>query len=160
MKSRTKMISVFLIASIIVSISFAAAQGMFEGGFHNSSPGLLGDLFLGTNRTINQEIQSAIKNDDYSTWKSLIESQLTEDNFNMIVNMSNQTQFKPLDNRTMNWTGNFTIPFPRHFDQGNMTGNWTGNFTMPFPQNFDRGNLTDNGSKDFTSLDHHRHFFR
>ena len=33
-----------------------------------------------------QEIQTAIDNKDFATWKSLMESQLTEDNFNKLVN--------------------------------------------------------------------------
>ena len=36
-------------------------------------------------QAFHQEVQTAIQNDDYATWKSLMESQLTEENFQNIV---------------------------------------------------------------------------
>ena len=38
-------------------------------------------------QAFHQEVQTAIQNDDYATWKSLMESQLTEENFQNIVDM-------------------------------------------------------------------------
>lgn len=40
----------------------------------------------------NSEVENAIKNNDYATWKSLLESQLTQENFNKVVEQYKKMQ--------------------------------------------------------------------
>lgn len=47
---------------------------------------------LTMNQTVLREIQDAIMNKSYETWKSLVESQLTEYNFNQISKSINQSR--------------------------------------------------------------------
>jgi hypothetical protein len=48
------------------------------------------NIFI-ANQSIINEITTSIIDNDFSTWQSLIEAQLTEENFNKLVEMSNKT---------------------------------------------------------------------
>ena len=86
-------ITVLLIFSVI-AVGFVSAFPMGFGGFFNK------DLTAEELKTLveeNQQMTQAIENGDYDTWKALMEeridrmkSELTEENFNQIVENHNQ----------------------------------------------------------------------
>jgi len=86
-------ITVLLIFSVI-AVGFVSAFPMGFGGFFNK------DLTTEELKTLveeNQQMTQAIENGDYDTWKTLMEeriekmkSELTEENFNQIVENHNQ----------------------------------------------------------------------
>lgn len=121
MKQKTIILSAFLaiFALILIVGSVSAFSGF--GKSHGSPDNKGGFAMFGVNQT---EIQNAIKNNDYASWKSLIESQLTEENFNKLVEMSKNFNMTgvpkdmPQFNPDMNQTGDFR---EKHSPR-NMTG--------------------------------------
>ena len=94
---KKELITILLLSMVIVGISITSAES-FE---KNISP-IQGNNFYGWNMSQMQEIQNSIqqsiKDNDYDSWKtlmkkqiSLMESQITEDNFNKFVNMQNKS---------------------------------------------------------------------
>ena len=120
MKKKTiNYIGIFAVIIVaILGVGFVAAYniGHFGGGF-----GIVGNSKNMTQSQIQQmkdfntQVQTAIKNNDFATWKSLMESQLTQSNFNNIVANYQKTP------QMMNQTGNF---------KWHMPGNFTGSFKM------------------------------
>jgi hypothetical protein len=96
MKNKT----VYGIIAVIVVVALAVGSvSAFGFGF--------GPMFKGGNdltdeekaemQAFQEDIQTAIDNNDYAEWKSLMESQLSEDNFNLIVEQnSKMTEMKDL----------------------------------------------------------------
>jgi hypothetical protein len=91
------MLGIFALAVIaVLGVGIAVASPMEKGfGFVNNHN------FTAAEKTAlqtqMQEIQTAIDNKDFATWKSLMESQLTEDNFNKLVDANQKmTEVKTL----------------------------------------------------------------
>jgi hypothetical protein len=83
MKGGNKMERKYILGVVILSLILISGIGSVSAfGFDNW-------FARNTNPVEMQEeqssIQTAIKDNDYNTWKSLVESKLTEENFNQIV---------------------------------------------------------------------------
>jgi hypothetical protein len=78
------MFGIFALAIIaVLGVGVAVASPLAKGfGFNNSN---LTTAEKTAMQTQMQSIQTAIDNNDFATWKSLMESQLTQDNFNKLV---------------------------------------------------------------------------
>ena len=76
-----KNMGIFALAlfSVILMTSFVFAQG-FDGQFNQ-----LTDDEKSERKAEMETIRTAIENNDYSTWKDLMEAQLTQDNFDKLV---------------------------------------------------------------------------
>lgn len=123
MERKTITLSIFavvLVAILGVGLAAACNVGPFGTGFLK-----FGDYKNMTQAQIQQmqdfntQVQTAIKNNDFATWKSLMESQLTQDNFNNLV-----TNYQKMS-QMMNQTSDFKEHMP-----GNFTGNFTGSSRM------------------------------
>ena len=98
----TTVVVVLIIAVMFVTLGIVSAYSFFGKG-HSFN----GKEKIGFNNTLENEIQTAIKNRDYNSWKNLMESQLTQENFNKLVALSqNMTAFR---NKIGNYTGNKNI---------------------------------------------------
>ena len=94
MDKKQKIAITALLIFSIIGVGFVSAFPMGFGGFFNK------DLTAEELKTLveeNQKITQAIENGDYDTWKALMEeriekmkSELTEENFNQIVENHNQ----------------------------------------------------------------------
>jgi hypothetical protein len=130
-KKTITFICIFAVVIIAVfGVGLAAAyNGQFGIGFEKIlNPRNLTQEKIQQMKDFNSQVQTAIKNNDFATWKSLMESQLTQDNFNTLV--ANYLKISQMVNQTSNkWhmPGNFTGNFTRNF-----TGNFIGNFTRGF----------------------------
>jgi len=116
--SRSAIVLIAVLAVVVITVGAVSATSFLNkpSGSHKFKSGM--------NGTQTNLIQEAIKNNDYTTWKSLMELQLTQDNFNRFVNMSSYTEgFRQNISNFGNFTG-MKIP---HF--GNLSkfsgGNWT-----------------------------------
>lgn len=78
------MFGIFALAIIaVLGVGVAVASPLEKGfGFSNSN---LTPAEKTAMQAQMQAIQTAIDNNDFATWKSLMESQLTQDNFNKLV---------------------------------------------------------------------------
>ncbi len=80
-------VSMAVVAVMLIGV--AAAHPFF------GMQGTLSDAEKATLKQTHDAIQTAIENGDYATWKSLMEQQLTEDNFNKIVDANkNRAELK------------------------------------------------------------------
>jgi len=94
MDKKQKIAITALLIFTIIGVGFVSAFPMGFGGFFNK------DLTAEELKTMveeNQKMTQAIENGDYDTWKTLMEeriekmkSELTEENFNQIVENHNQ----------------------------------------------------------------------
>jgi len=109
MKDKT-LISVFVF--ILVSISILGVVLSFpfnvggRGGEQNFN---VSSDEIANMKNFTDSLNLAIQNDDFATWKSLIESQLTQDNFNRIVE-ENRMFNKSSENMTQGSINNQTPP--------------------------------------------------
>jgi len=84
MKNQT--IGVFVVAAFaVLAIGGVAAFG-FGNGF------MAGNSDSTEMQAFHEKVQTAVENNDFVAWKSLMESQLTQDNFNQMVEMHDQMQ--------------------------------------------------------------------
>lgn len=89
MKKVTLGVMVFsLIALLGVSFVSAFSFGFTKGPMSQD----LTDEELLERQTFHEDILEAIKNSDFDAWKNLMQSQLTEENFNKIVEMHNNNE--------------------------------------------------------------------
>jgi hypothetical protein len=91
------MLGIFALAVIaVLGVGVAVASPLGKGfGFGNDQN--LTAAEKTAMQTQMQAIQTAIDNKDFATWKSLMESQLTEDNFNKLVDANQKmTEVKTL----------------------------------------------------------------
>lgn len=114
---KKSIIFVGIFATVLIAIGIVAACGGFGGigGFGGFIPG------NSTNSTqmkdFYNQVQNAIKNNDFNTWKSLMESQLTQDNFNKLV-----SNYQKMEQRINQTKEKWNIPmFPENFTYGNFT---------------------------------------
>jgi hypothetical protein len=124
MKKKTMtQIGIFAVVVVaIFGIGFASAYnaGHFGTGFFKFGDSKnLTKTEIQQMKDFNSQVQTAIQNNDYATWKSLMESQLTQDNFNNLV-----TNYQKMS-QMINQTGGF-----KEHISGNFTGNFTGSFKM------------------------------
>jgi len=92
------MLGIFALAIIaVLGVGVAVASPLGKGfGFNNSNLSAAEKTAMQTQM---QAIQTAIDNKDFATWKSLMESQLTQDNFNKLVDANQKmSQEKTLQN--------------------------------------------------------------
>ena len=74
LKTKFKTRSILIVVAIVVVLGLSlVAAYPFSG------------LFNDKQSELHEAIQSAIENDDYSTWRSLMEEKLSEENFDLIV---------------------------------------------------------------------------
>ncbi|MEK6945369.1 MAG: hypothetical protein AABW63_01095 [Nanoarchaeota archaeon] len=88
---KTKL-GVFIVGAVFVAllIGSVAAFG-FGNGFMKSN------ATASEKKAFRDDIKTAIENNDFATWKSLMESQLTQENFNALVEgHTNMTEAKDL----------------------------------------------------------------
>ena len=103
-------ISFILLTSFLIGIlliSLASAFSFCVGGFSQGNPTDRNNTEM---RTFTTSLNSAIQNKDFNTWKSLIESQLTQENFNQMVLESNHSQEPRPDMNRSNLNINKTHP--------------------------------------------------
>jgi len=80
---------------LLTTISVVAVLAVLA--FGSSAMPFLGGQGKAVDKTFMDSIQKAVADNDFSTWKSLMESQLTQDNFNkMVDNHKKMTQAKDL----------------------------------------------------------------
>ncbi len=126
MKTKTNAIylAVFGIAllTILGAVSLVSANALFG---KNRAPAHFPLMPSAFNKTFNDQLQLAVTNNDFTAWKSLMDSQLTQENFDRLVAISknvsmhgNETEAR--DALPMNFTrgGNHA---GRHFMMGNST---------------------------------------
>jgi len=125
-----------LLGVVIVAVIAVLAIGFVAANNFGPGKNFFGKNWNNKNMTqeqiqemqnLSQQINTAIKNNDFTTWKSLMESQLTQNNFNKLVaryqNMSQEKQKGfPGYMGGRGKIGNFTGERPP------MTGNFTGEF--------------------------------
>lgn len=91
MKKKTIYLSSAISLLVLLGIGFVAAQGGFGLGLGKGiGQGNLTEVQIGEMQTFQTNLQAAIANNDYSAWKSLIESQLTEERFQQLVEKHSQ----------------------------------------------------------------------
>lgn len=78
--------TIYAVALVSLALVLVGSVSAFGLGFGVNNPNLSDDEREAMNE-LQDQIQTAIENNDYATWKSLMESQLTEDNFNSLVEM-------------------------------------------------------------------------
>jgi len=118
--TKTTVFLISILAVLVIAVGIVSANSWLKktpnAHFSMMAP-------CGMNNTYMSLIQTAIKNNDYATWKSLMESQLTQENFNKLVNMSkSMNEFKHIG-RNISISGNF--PHAERFRQGNFTSNFS-----------------------------------
>jgi len=87
MKNKTS-IGVFVVATIVLlAVGSVAAFGL---GFGQMAKGDLTDEEKAQMQEFRTNVETAIENNDYATWKSLMESELSEENFNLLVEQHSQ----------------------------------------------------------------------
>ena len=101
MKKVTTGILAFSIVAIL-GVSFVTAFPNF--GFNGSkNRGNVTEDKIAEMQSFQNSVRDAIKNDDFESWKSLMESQLTQENFDSLVERYNQTNLtRESDKEIMN----------------------------------------------------------
>jgi uncharacterized protein (DUF885 family) len=79
-------LSIFVVATFaVLAIGSVAAFGFGNGFMKGLSEDDKEEM-----QAFHEQLQTAIENKDFEAWKSLMESQLTEENFNAMVEMHEQ----------------------------------------------------------------------
>jgi hypothetical protein len=135
-------IVVALVLLTAVGVGFTSAQSLPDDFpvFHGF--GMFGMGGFAGNQTAAQEMWSAVTNDNYKAWVASVESQLTQENFDRLVNMTrdmNQTRLRDPD---FNWT-NETGGRWANVNHVPRLGNWTDSDDHP---GFAYMNQTYNGT--------------
>ena len=112
MKKITAGVLVFSIIALL-GVSLVAA---FPFGFGKGMNQNLTEEEQAEAQAFNDALQQAIEDDDYDTWKELMESQLTEENFNSLVERHQQMQ-QERETRQAYYEENGYPDFGEHFGQ-------------------------------------------
>lgn len=84
-----KKITVGILALSIVALLGISLAAAFPFGFGKGNPNLTEEEQAEA-QAFHDSLQQAIEDGDFATWKSLMESQLTEENFNLLVERHQQ----------------------------------------------------------------------
>lgn len=83
---KSKNIGIFAVLTFaIVAVGSVTAFGLGHGF-------MIGNSDSEETQAFHEEVQTAIENNDFEAWKSLMESQLTEEHFNQMVEMHAQME--------------------------------------------------------------------
>lgn len=81
-----------IVALAAMAILFVGGVSAFGGGFGFAHMNDLSEEDQAEMQAFHQDVQTAIENEDYESWKTLMESQLTQENFELLVEQNYQIQ--------------------------------------------------------------------